>query len=78
MGVAIVFIMATHSIGRFALYGNIGVEWFLIVSAIGQFYSLSKDQHLGHYYKRRFTRILPTYLIVAIPFFKTLSFGLPD
>ncbi|MBQ6299249.1 MAG: acyltransferase [Bacteroidales bacterium] len=74
MGVAIVFIMATHSIGRFALYGNIGVEWFLIVSAIGQFYSLSKDQHLGHYYKRRFTRILPTYLIVAIPFFILRSY----
>lgn len=74
MGVAIVFIMASHSIGRFALYGNIGVEWFLIVSAIGQYFSLSKDRHPGRYFKRRFLRIIPAYLIVAIPFFIIRSY----
>ena len=69
MGVAIIFIMASHSLGRFALYGNIGVEWFLIVSAIGQYYSLKKNPDRRLYYKRRLKRILPAYLIVAIPFF---------
>lgn len=69
MGVAIIFIMASHSLGRFALYGNIGVEWFLIVSAIGQFFSLSKDNDTGRYYRKRLVRLLPAYLIVAIPFF---------
>ena len=69
MGVAIIFIMASHSLGRFALYGNIGVEWFLIVSAIGQFYSLSKDNNTGRYYGKRLIRLLPAYLVVAIPFF---------
>ena len=69
MGVAIVFIMASHSLGRFALYGNIGVEWFLIISAIGQYYSLKKNPDWRLYYKRRLKRILPAYLIVAIPFF---------
>lgn len=69
MGVAIIFIMATHSLGRFALFGNIGVEWFLIVSAIGQYFSLSKDYNIWHYYKKRAKRILPAYFIVAVPFF---------
>lgn len=69
MGVAIIFIMASHSLGRFALYGNIGVEWFLIVSAIGQFYSLSKDDNTERYYRKRLIRLLPAYLAVAIPFF---------
>ena len=69
MGVAIIFIMASHSLGRFALYGNIGVEWFLIVSAIGQYYSLKKTPDRRLYYRRKLKRILPAYLIVAIPFF---------
>ena len=69
MGVAILFIMASHTIGRFGLYGNIGVEWFLIASAIGQFFSLKKDDDTLSYFKRRLVRLLPAYLIVTIPFF---------
>ena len=69
MGVAIIFIMASHSLGRFALFGNIGVEWFLISSAIGQFYSLKKNDEIWSFYKRKIIRVLPAYLIVAIPFF---------
>lgn len=69
MGVAIAVIMAFHSLGRFTLFGNIGVEWFLVLSAIGQYYSLKKNDNCLQYYKRRALRILLPYLIVAIPFF---------
>lgn len=69
MGAAMAFIMASHTIGRFAPYGNIGVEWFLILSGVGLFFSLSKDYDFKRFYKKRFRRIVPTYLLVAIPFF---------
>lgn len=69
MGVAIIFIMASHSLGRFALYGNIGVEWFLIVSAVGQYFSLKKNNNIRDYFEKRLWRLLPAYLLVAIPFF---------
>ena len=69
MGVAIIFIMASHTLGGYAAYGIIGVEWFLVLSAIGQFYSLKNNSNLLCYYKKRLVRILPAYLIVAIPYF---------
>ena len=69
MGAAMAFIMASHTIGRFAPYGNIGVEWFLILSGIGLVFSLSKDYDIKRFYRKRFRRIIPTYLFVAIPFF---------
>ena len=69
MGVAIIMIMASHTLGGFATYGIIGVEWFLILSAIGQWYSLEKDYNVIRYYKRRLIRIVPAYLIVSIPIF---------
>lgn len=69
MGVAVFFIMACHSLGGWAAYGIIGVEWFLILSAIGQFYSLKRNSDTYSFYKRKILRILPAYLIVAIPYF---------
>lgn len=69
MGAAIAFIMASHTIGRFGLFGNIGVEWFLILSGVGLYFSLQKKNSTRVFYQRRFKRILPAYLIVAIPFF---------
>lgn len=69
MGAAMALIMASHTIGRFAPYGNIGVEWFLILSGVGMFFSLSKDDNKKRFYQKRFKRIVPTYLLVAIPFF---------
>ncbi|MBQ6334435.1 MAG: acyltransferase [Erysipelotrichaceae bacterium] len=46
--------------------GQIGVEIFLILSAIGLYYSLEKDDNVLLFYKRRIRRILPTYLLVNI------------
>ena len=79
MGVAIILIMASHTLGGYASYGIIGVEWFLLLSAIGQWHSLEKDSNVYRYYKKRLLRILPTYLIVSIPFllikYPSLSFS---
>ncbi len=77
MGISILFIMFFHSfigwprtpITRFFIRGEIGVEFFLILSAIGMYYSLSKNGNISQFYKRRIIRILPTYLFVAIPIY---------
>lgn len=69
MGVAVILIMASHTLGGYAAYGIIGVEWFLFLSVIGQYYSLKKNSDSYSFYKRKILRILPAYLIVAIPYF---------
>lgn len=76
MGVAILFIMLFHSgivlkdgtMFRIFRNGDIGVEMFAVLSAIGVFSSLKKNPSVIQFYKRRFLRIVPTYLLVAIPF----------
>ena len=45
--------------------GNIGVDIFLILSAVGLYFSFSKNSNLGEFYKKRFVRILPSFFIVA-------------
>lgn len=45
--------------------GNIGVDIFLILSAVGLYYSFSKDSNIKSFYKKRFVRILPAVIIVA-------------
>lgn len=49
--------------------GGFGVDIFLFLSAIGLFYSYSKDKLTLAFYCRRIYRIFPTYLLVAIPWF---------
>ncbi|MBR2787798.1 MAG: acyltransferase [Erysipelotrichaceae bacterium] len=46
--------------------GQIGVDIFLFVSAIGLYYSLRKNSDVSSFYQRRFKRILPEYLIVFL------------
>lgn len=67
MGISILVIMLFHA--NFLTSGWIGVEFFLLISAIGLFFSLSKDQRLIPFYKKRFIRVLPAYFIVAAPYF---------
>ncbi len=67
MGVSILLIMLFHV--RFIDFGFVGVEFFLLISAIGLYFSLKKNSKLSTFYKKRLFRILPTYLIVAVPFF---------
>ena len=46
--------------------GQIGVDIFLFVSAIGLYYSVCRDDDVPSFYRRRFKRILPEYLIVFL------------
>lgn len=58
-------------IGLYQLYtiksaGQIGVDIFLIISAMGLYYSLKKNDDIRSFYIRRFKRIIPAYLIVFL------------
>lgn len=73
MGWAIVWIMMLHfrfihlkPLGFIAQYGFAGVEIFMMVSGLGLYFSLDKNNDIGQYYKRRFLRIFPTYYIIGI------------
>ena len=53
--------------------GNMGVDVFLFLSAIGLYYSYKKNR-LSDYYLHRCKRVLLPYLIVAIPYFAWYHF----
>ena len=57
--------------------GNIGVDIFLFLSAIGLYFSFSKDSNLKNFYKKRLLRIIPSIVIVATIYYlyKGVSFG---
>ena len=44
---------------------SVGVEIFLLLSGIGLFFSFCQSEKIGQFYKHRFLRILPEYLVVA-------------
>lgn len=78
MGLAILLILTFHAflytsasedLKAITRMGRIGVDIFLILSAIGLYFSLKKNSSLSIFYKRRFVRILPTYLLLATPYF---------
>lgn len=77
MGWAIVWIMMLHftfnqikPLGFIAQYGFAGVEIFMMVSGLGLYFALDKNNDLRNYYKRRLIRIFPTYYIIG--FFASL------
>lgn len=45
--------------------GNIGVDIFLFLSAVGLYFSFSKDSNIKNFYKKRLLRILPSIIIVG-------------
>ena len=76
MGVSILLIMLFHTYGdgngiryNFFSFGFVGVEFFLLVSAIGLFFSLTKNSDLKVFFRKRLIRILPAYFIVSLPYF---------
>ena len=85
MGVAILFIMLFHSGivlkdgAMFSIFrnGDIGVEMFAFLSAIGVFRSLERNSSAIQFYKRRFVRIAPTYILIAASFalFRHFHYG---
>ena len=78
MGLACLWVMLHHNVfdwpnaleplERFALYGNLGVDIFLLLSGVGLYYAWSKKPKLGDFYARRFVRVLVPYLIFALPY----------
>lgn len=73
MGISISMIMFFHMLGLIApnrlypLFHNfdIGVEFFLAISAIGLYTSLSKNFGIAGFYKRRLIRLFPAYLAIG-------------
>ena len=47
--------------------GSCGVDIFLFLSGLGLYYSLKKDRNKREYFRKRFSRILIPYLLVAVP-----------
>ena len=93
MGVATVIIMVLHyyqilgvpfgGIGKsivmfFSELCNFGVDIFLLLSGMGLYYSLEKDGRILKFYKRRFMRILPEYLLILAIFAYPCGYSVTD
>lgn len=77
MGISMLMIMAFHTAGGLGIYlgpyffcpfllFDVGVEFFIILSAIGCYYSLLKNPDPLAFYKRRIVRLLPTFFVCVI------------
>jgi len=78
MGIATLLIIWFHSallvnpdsfMGRFKHIGDIGVDMFLFASGAGVYFALKKHGRFWPYLRSRLFRVLPAYLMVAIPWF---------
>lgn len=81
MGLAIIGVLVGHiiSFGKLKDYefmpiltyisSTLHTSGFLFLSGFGLYYSLSKDQDIKRFYKRRFYRFVLPFLILAIPYF---------
>jgi len=72
MGLAMIFVMLFHvwmpkSNPMYGLVrcGNVGVDIFLMLSGIGLWFSWSKNPNLKRFFKRRFLRVYPAWLLIA-------------
>lgn len=72
MGIAMIFIFLFHvALPRSNMFfglrriGNIGVDMFLFLSGIGLWFSWMKHPSLKRFFKRRYLRIYPAWLIIA-------------
>lgn len=72
MGTAMFFIILFHvSLPRDDMFfglrrmGNIGVDMFLFLSGIGLWFSWMRHPSASHFFKRRYLRIYPAWLIIA-------------
>lgn len=78
MGLACLWVMLHHNVfdwpnaleplERFALYGNLGVDIFLLLSGVGLYYAWAKKPALSDFYARRFVRLLVPYVLIAVPY----------
>ena len=63
MGLSAILIMAFHL--NLISIGNIGVDIFLLLSAMGCYFSLSKSSNIIKFYKKRALRILPSFILIS-------------
>ena len=78
MGIACLWVILHHNafdwpnalapLKRFALYGNLGVDMFLLLSGVGLYFAWQKKPALGDFYARRFLRLLVPYVLIAVPY----------
>lgn len=60
--------------GRFAgeiyntFVGSVGVEFFIFLSGVGLYFSMTKDSRILCFFQKRLKKILPAYLIVTVPY----------
>lgn len=75
-GVTILWIMFFHSslsvsfapLHLLKSTGYAGVDLFFLLSGIGLYYSMEKDDHIPRFYKKRGSRVLLPFLAVALPY----------
>lgn len=71
MGMAIIWVVMFHYrlqapiLSVISNYGYAGVDFFMFLSAFGLYYSMSKNDNVMMFYKKRFLRIFPTYFIIG-------------
>ena len=72
MGAAMLFIILFHvNLPRSDMFfglrrcGNVGVDMFFLLSGIGLWYSWTKRPELWHFFKNRYLRIYPSWLVMA-------------
>lgn len=74
MGFATLWIALLHAsmwfpiepINWFKLIGQGGVDIFLFLSAFGLYYSYQKDDNKIHFWKKRFMRVIPVFIPLAL------------
>ena len=76
MGLAMIFVMFFHvwmpkSNPMYGLVrcGNVGVDIFLLLSGIGLWYSWTKTPSLKQFFKKRYLRVYPAWLVIACLFY---------
>ena len=80
MGFAIIWVMIFHCLSDhikalgipvlsfLSKQGDLGVELFLFLSGIGLFYSMSKNEAVLPFYRRRINRVIIPWLIISCPY----------
>lgn len=58
--------------------GPVGLEFFLICSGVGLYYSFSKNSNLKSFYKKRAIKILPTVFIVSFIYYAFSDIGIRE
>ena len=76
MGLAMIFVILFHVWlpKSYAMYGlvrcgNVGVDIFLMLSGIGLWFSWSRNASVKNFFKRRYMRVYPAWLVAACLFY---------